>query len=102
MLGERADTVAESGPRLRANGRDGDVICRTLASAGLRPRAAERLPGFLDELERAAAAVVAEEGLLHADRGPLAEWVARQAPWSDFPFILLTLRGNGGSTHTPI
>ena len=71
-----------------------------LASAGLRPRAAERLPDFLDELESAAAAVVAEEGLLHADRGPLAEWVARQAPWSDFPFILLTLRGNGGSTHT--
>jgi signal transduction histidine kinase/ActR/RegA family two-component response regulator len=101
MLGQNADTAADPVLVFAPGGRDAEVICRTLASGGLTPQPVDQLSGLLGRLERAAAAVVAEEGLLHIDRGPLAGWVAGQPPWSDFPFILLTLRGNGSAGHTP-
>jgi response regulator RpfG family c-di-GMP phosphodiesterase len=45
------------------------------------------------ELETGAGvAVVAEEGFLGADPGPLFDWVNNQPPWSDFPFVILTTR----------
>ncbi len=34
-----------------------------------------------------------EEALLSSNRQALADWIAAQPPWSDFPFILLRLRG---------
>jgi signal transduction histidine kinase/CheY-like chemotaxis protein len=47
------------------------------------------------ELETgAAAAVVAEEAFLGVDPAGLFDWVNKQPPWSDFPFIILT-------THHP-
>ena len=60
MLGQNADTAADPILVFAPNGRDADVICRTLASGGLEPRATEHLVQLLDELDRAAAAVVAE------------------------------------------
>lgn len=36
---------------------------------------------------------------MHADLTALADWVDRQPPWSDFPFILLTLRGGSANTE---
>ncbi|WP_258187754.1 ATP-binding protein [Trinickia symbiotica] len=38
-------------------------------------------------------AVMTEEALRDADLGAVSAWVARQPPWSDFPFIVLTQRG---------
>ena len=40
-------------------------------------------------------AFVTEEALVDEPAGPLAAWVARQPPWSDFPFIVLTTRRAG-------
>ena len=59
------------------------VICSTLAElvGGLRAGA-----GF---------ALVTEEALYTADLHPLADWISGQPEWSDFPFVLLTLRGGG-------
>ncbi|MGH7047145.1 MAG: histidine kinase dimerization/phospho-acceptor domain-containing protein [Stellaceae bacterium] len=38
----------------------------------------------------AGAAIIAEEAFLAPGREPLFEWVEKQPPWSDFPFIILT------------
>jgi signal transduction histidine kinase/FixJ family two-component response regulator len=59
------------------------AICTTLGElvAGLRAGA-----GF---------ALVTEEALHAIDLHPLAEWIAGQPEWSDFPFVLLTQRGGG-------
>src|SRR5205085_10741658 len=37
----------------------------------------------------------AEEALLRVDIRPLREWLEQQPEWSDFPFVLLTMRGGG-------
>ena len=34
------------------------------------------------------------------ERRPLERWVARQPPWSDFPFIVLTSRATSAATQT--
>ncbi len=73
-------------------GRDAGVISGALREAALDPREQSSLPVLVRNLEGAAAAVIAEEALVHEHRGGLAEWIAGQPPWSDFPFVLLTLR----------
>ncbi|MBV9553063.1 MAG: response regulator [Alphaproteobacteria bacterium] len=48
------------------------------------------------ELQRGAdLAVITEESIRTADTRELEVWVARQPPWSDFPFVLLTRHGGG-------
>ena len=47
------------------------------------------LIGRLDE--GAGVAVIAEEAFRN-DLAKLTEWVAKQPPWSDFPFVVLTSR----------
>lgn len=72
-------------------GRDSSVICAMLREAGIQSCPQSSLPELVDNLD-GAAAVLAEEALIHQHRGALAQWVARQPPWSDFPFVLLMLR----------
>jgi len=55
--------------------RDGDVLLKALVDGG------------------AAGAIVTEEALVRMDRRRLKEAIERQPPWSDFPFVLLTRRG---------
>ena len=74
-------------------GRDAAVAGAILAEVGVAVRAVESLAALTEAIDRADCAVVTEEALLAADRTELAAWVQRQAPWSDFPFILLSLRG---------
>lgn len=51
---------------------------------------------MVEELEAGAGfGLVAEEALRTTDLHPLATWIEAQAEWSDFPFILLTVRGGG-------
>jgi signal transduction histidine kinase/ActR/RegA family two-component response regulator len=82
-------------------GRDASVICSMLQDAGIQARRQRTLGELVDNLDQSAAAVVAEEALIHEDRSRLAKWIDHQPPWSDFPFVLLTLRatGNGCSLH---
>ncbi|WP_407180011.1 ATP-binding protein [Bradyrhizobium sp. STM 3562] len=73
-------------------GRDAEVVRATLREAGIEALEQSSLPQLVGNLSRAAAAVLAEEALMHENRGALAQWIASQPPWSDFPFVLLTLR----------
>ncbi len=81
-------------------GRDAAIATDLLREAGL----ASEIVSDLRSVERAlksgaGLAVLAEEGLFGADLTAIAEWVAQQPSWSDFPFIVLTRRG--GSDRNP-
>jgi signal transduction histidine kinase/CheY-like chemotaxis protein len=74
-------------------GRDGPASSELLQRAGIATFVCADFAQLMVELdEGAAAAFVAEEGLFGQDLPRLSDWVARQAPWSDFPFVLLTSR----------
>jgi two-component sensor histidine kinase len=44
-------------------------------------------------LEKSQCLVIAEEALIHSDRNQFAAWFESQPAWSDFPTVLLTMRG---------
>ncbi len=74
-------------------GRDGPASVELLQRAGVPARACTEFSEFCEQLAvGAAAAFVAEEALFGKDMSCLTEWIARQAPWSDLPFVLLTSR----------
>ena len=76
-------------------GRDADVVCELLKSAGLgfRPdRNGETLLRALTSGE-AACAIITDDALALIDPERLREAIEDQPPWSDFPFVLLTRRG---------
>jgi len=76
---------------LAPTGRDGAAASSLLEQAGMLCKACFDI----DELQRelaagAGAALVTEEGFIGADLRLLFDWVAKQPPWSDFPFVVLT------------
>jgi len=78
---------------LAPTGRDGPASCALLEQAGIAPRLCSGIDELLHALEEGAGAgIIAEEGFIATDCGPLFEWVEKQPPWSDFPFIILTTR----------
>ena len=92
---ERAQ-VAERTLILAPRGRDALVAKSILRDARLSAHICFDLPGLAAEIARGAeVAIITEE----ATRGPngraLADWVASQPPWSDFPFVVLTEHGGG-------
>jgi signal transduction histidine kinase/ActR/RegA family two-component response regulator len=91
---KRLEPLQTNGPALvlAPLGRDGAVISAMLRDAGINPWEQTNLQELVTNLKGAAAAVIAEEALRHQDRDALARWIAEQPPWSDFPFVLLTLR----------
>ena len=61
-------------------------------AAGLHVKVCSDVVGLIERLnEGAGAAVIAEEAL-RTGLKELADWVSRQPPWSDFPFVVLTSR----------
>ncbi|NEU13913.1 sensor histidine kinase [Methylobacterium sp. BTF04] len=78
---------------LAPGGRDSQVAARILDEVRIPSQVEVNLPGVVENLDRAACVVVTEEALLSSDRHAIADWVERQPPWSDFPFVLLSLRG---------
>ncbi|UWU75366.1 hypothetical protein N2603_35810 [Bradyrhizobium huanghuaihaiense] len=96
---------SQSGPVLvlAPFGRDASVVCSALRDVGIQALEQSSLSELVSSLSDAAAAVIAEEALVHEHRGALADWIANQPPWSDFPFVLLTLRtGNNGPALTEL
>jgi signal transduction histidine kinase len=85
---------------LAPGGRDAAVIASMLETDGLRSRIERSVADLIAGLDQAATAIVTEEALLNDDRAPLARWVAEQPPWSDFPFVLLTLRERAAASRT--
>ena len=65
-----------------------------LTEAEIRSVGCPSLVELVDGLRDGAGfAVVTEEALRTADLHALADWIGAQPDWSDFPFIILTLRG---------
>jgi signal transduction histidine kinase/ActR/RegA family two-component response regulator len=77
---------------LAPTGRDAAAACTLLRRAALSAISCADFDKLRHELEAgAAAAVIAEEAFLGVDLAPLFARVTRQPPWSDFPFIILTI-----------
>jgi signal transduction histidine kinase/CheY-like chemotaxis protein len=75
---------------LTPRGRDTAVATDLLKRHGIPALGCDHLTALSVAIERGAgAALVAEEALAGADLGVLANYLERQPPWSDFPFIVL-------------
>ena len=76
-------------------GRDASVVGELLRSAGLAygiDDDGRRLLAALTQGD-SAGAIVTDDALARIDKDRLREAIERQPPWSDFPFILLSRRG---------
>lgn len=81
---------------LAPQGRDAEVAGAILREARFTSLACSSIPQLVEEMEKGAGfALVTEEQLHTADLNALSRWISAQPEWSDFPFILLTLRGGG-------
>ena len=86
--------LSEQALILAPTGRDAPVAAAMLAETGLESRVCGDIPELVAGLEQGAGfTVVTEEALRGADLRPLRRWIVSQPEWSDFPFILLTVRG---------
>jgi len=95
-LTERSEQPVELTLILAPFGRDAAVAKGILSEAAIRCEICPDVPDFVEQLTRGAdIAVVTEEAIRGADPRALTAWIAGQAPWSDFPFILLTGHGGG-------
>ncbi|MBZ9742038.1 MULTISPECIES: sensor histidine kinase [unclassified Mesorhizobium] len=74
-------------------GRDARIAVSILAASKIDAHICSSLEDTLPLLEQAQCLVVAEEALINVDRGRLAAWLERQPAWSDFPIVLLVMRG---------
>ena len=89
-------SIAEGALILAPHGRDAAVAAAILQEAALEAAVAPGIPEFVHMLRSGVGfAVVTEEALRGADLRDLARFIADQAEWSDFPFIVLTARGGG-------
>ena len=72
-------------------GRDGPATAELLRRSGMDAVVCHGVDEVLQRAETDAEAVfIAEEGLFGHDLKALSDWVDRQPPWSDFPFVVLT------------
>lgn len=105
--GDRRNGDRRNGERvlvLAPTGRDSKAACALLEQAGLPCKSCSDIDELYCELDSggAGAAVIAEEAFLGTEPARLFEWVSRQPPWSDFPFVILTARHDDprGRQHT--
>jgi two-component sensor histidine kinase len=93
------DLVASNPERvliLAPRGRDAPIAEGILRTSGIEASICLDLQALVGEIEQGAGfALLTEEALRTASLKDLAAWLARQPPWSDFPFVVLTLRGGG-------
>ncbi|WP_421914275.1 sensor histidine kinase [Mesorhizobium sp.] len=78
---------------LTPSGRDAEIAASILAASEIGSHACSTLDEALPLLDKMQCLVVAEEALISADRSQFATWFQNQPAWSDFPIILLALRG---------
>ena len=69
-------------------GRDGTASAELFRHSGLEAINCRTFPELISEMSAGVGAVcLAEEGLFGRDTTPLAQWIERQPPWSDLPFV---------------
>jgi signal transduction histidine kinase/FixJ family two-component response regulator len=89
-------TVSERAVILAPLGRDAVVAEAMLREGGFEASAVRDVLALAETLRTGAGfAIVTEEALNAVDLRPLTAFLADQAEWSDFPFIVLTSRGGG-------
>ncbi|MDA9477024.1 histidine kinase [Bradyrhizobium sp. CCBAU 65884] len=72
-------------------GRDGPASTELFRGASLEAVNCRDLSALVSAMTEGVGAVfLAEEGLFGRDTEPLAQWIERQPPWSDLPFVVLT------------
>ncbi len=75
---------------LAPRGRDAQVITQTLSRDGVDCTPCADYQALLREMQSpSGAALIAEEALHGIDMTLLADWLAQQPSWSDFPFVVL-------------
>jgi PAS domain S-box-containing protein len=78
---------------LAPQGRDAQVAVMVLKDSGFSAQICANVQDLCDELDQGAGlAIVTDQAIYDADLRPLGACLQRQAPWSDFPVILLTMR----------
>lgn len=92
------DTDRESLERrllvLAPTGKDADLTQSLLGRAGIECACCHDLESVCEQLEAGAGAVLLVEEAVAPGRNPsLDEWLARQAPWSDLPVLILARPG---------
>ena len=81
---------------LAPHGRDATIAADILRSAGIAAEVCPDMPALVREIAQGAGfALVTDESFRTADLKGLSCWLSDQPPWSDFAFVLLTLRGGG-------
>jgi signal transduction histidine kinase/CheY-like chemotaxis protein len=91
-----ARSASERALILAPLGRDAEIAAQIVAEAGCAAFSCADIVELVAEIEcGAGVAIVSEEAFRHVALQPLAQYLARQPPWSDFPFVLLTQRGGG-------
>lgn len=74
-------------------GRDAKVASAILGENQIKSQICATLDEAVPLLDQAHCFLVAEEALISSDRNQFASWIDRQPTWSDFPIVLLTMRG---------
>ena len=88
--------VSERALILAPQGRDGAVALGMLNEANFAADIIKDVPQLVEQLDAGAGlAIVTEEAISGSNLHPLSHWLDNQPEWSDFPFVLLTLRGGG-------
>jgi signal transduction histidine kinase/ActR/RegA family two-component response regulator len=79
---------------LAPSGRDAAIAIAILDEAGIQAESCADLQALCLGLSTGAGvAVLVEEAVNNSDLASLSRWIEDQPPWSDFPFVLLALRG---------
>ena len=74
-------------------GRDAQLAASILSRYEVNPRICTDLEEALPLLDESHCLVIAEEALINSDRSHFAAWLENQPGWSDYPVVLLTMRG---------
>jgi FixJ family two-component response regulator len=78
---------------LAPQGRDAQIAVMVLRDAGFPAHVCADVQALCDEMEKGAGlAIITDQAIRDVDLRPLTACLGHQAPWSDFPVILLTLR----------
>ena len=87
---------------LAPTGSDGDLAVRVLTKTGIEAIACADMPSLCSAIESGlGAVVVAEEGLIRAQRATLDATLSTQPAWSDLPVVLLLSEGELSRAISP-
>jgi PAS domain S-box-containing protein len=78
---------------LAPTGRDATAAVDQLRVAGLTGVVCTNVLDLIGKLNDGAAVAIIAEEAFRSDLANLRRWVAKQPPWSDFPFVVITTRG---------